>query len=178
MFTTRKKIKKLEQEKQELLNLKSKVEEEISLLEKMKELLEIEGEKIDISSVYLYECGNDKKIVKLKVTAGIGDTITKKNVRIYDSKLIDIFSGFVIFNMCSAELISRSEPMWLNRAKTTKARSLDEVCTITPICEIEPNLNAYVNGYVPLYVLQRLYYKLNNVDLKDDILNAPKLVLK
>ena len=34
MFT-RKQIKKLEQQKQEILNLKSKVEEEICLLEKM-----------------------------------------------------------------------------------------------------------------------------------------------
>mgnify|MGYP003469152936 CR=1 FL=1 len=43
---------------------------------------------------------------------------------------------------------------------------------------MKPNLLAYLDKKVPLYVLQNLYYKLNNIDINSKIFDTPKILKK
>lgn len=156
MFGNKKKMeqlkKELEQEKQQLLLIK--------------EQLEDTSPKIDIYDVYIWENKGIYNIVKLYIQNIRGNTWRGfgpvKNG--YESTLVDIFSNHTVYQKSSTMKIEKEEYV----AGETLAEGY--YAHLIPICEIEPNLLAYADKKVPLYVLQQLYYNLNKVDVNASIL--------
>lgn len=146
----------LELEKQELLFIK--------------EQLEDTSPKVDISNLYIWKDKGIYSIVRLDVSdcrgrawGGVG-----KMVDGYQSTLTDIFTNKVIYEKTSVEKINNKEYISGNTLENSY------YAYFYPIHCADRNLLAYTDKIVPLYVLQQLYYKLNNVDLNAKVLKKEK----
>lgn len=162
MFANKKKLKEIEEMKQEL-------EREKQELLFIKEQLEDSMPKIDISNVYVWEDKGVYSIVKLDIQKIRGvNKFFMMEVDGYGSTLIDVFSNNVIYQKDSMSKIRREENIL--------GETIGEGYTayLIPICEVDKNLLAYTDKKVPLYVLQQLYYKLNNVDVNAYTLKKEK----
>lgn len=148
----RKKIKKqieaLELEKKELLFIKQQLEDSTP--------------KINISDIYVWKASGVYSLVKLDIKKIVGRTWggIGRLTEGYESTLIDIFSNNVVYQKSSIKKISRNEFV----------KDGEYYALLLPLHEVDNNLLAYANKEVPMYVLQQLFYKLNNVDV-----NAYKL---
>ncbi|MBQ3020689.1 MAG: hypothetical protein IJD92_00515 [Bacilli bacterium] len=138
--------KKLEEEKQELLFIK--------------EYLEDKSPKIDISNIYVWEDAGVYSIVQLEVQKIRGKDWIGIETDGYLSTLIDIFTNNVVYQKSNLEKIKRKEFI--------SGENLYDgyYAHLISLYEVDRNLLAYADKKVPLYVLQKLYYRLNNVDLK------------
>lgn len=154
--------------KQEIIELKKELEsvkkENMFLKHRIQSTEETEP-LINISDVYIFKIDGIYKIVKLVIKDIIGNSLFEKNISGYESKLIDIFSGLTIYSKTSKIILS---PKYFEDCKNYK---------LIPIYKVESALLAYTNNLVPIYILKRLYYSLNQVDLSSPILN-PKSKIK
>jgi len=155
-----------EQKKLYDFQMKALQEEKIKLEKEREELLFIKKgldenqEKIDISDIYIWQVDNIFNIVKLDVKNIVGTSLSKV-VRGYHSTLTDIFSKKVIYEKKSMSYIERKELIMTEKTIYDE----NKYGYFYPVYEADKNLLAYVDKMVPKYVLQRLYYKLNNVDV-------------
>lgn len=150
MFENKKRLKQIEEEKENLLKIKDEIEF-------IKEQLEDKSPKIDISNIYAWNENDIYRIVKICDIPGS-----------YPYKMaVDIFSNEVIYKDGQCYL---SRPLYGIRSQERVKIQSDAYAYVTPICKIESALLAYPDKKVPLYVLQRVYYKLNNIDVKLPIL--------
>lgn len=140
MFENKKLLKQIEKEKQELLFIKSQLE---SIMP-----------KVDISNVYVWDCGGVSSIVRLVVRNIHGKNGFGTELDGYKSTLIDIFTNQVVYELNSVNLIKEKQYI-----------SKDNYAYFYKVHEIDHSLLAYADKKVPLYVLQELYFKLNNVDV-------------
>ena len=168
MFKNKKILEEIKEERRKL----SEEKEEIL---KLKEIMTSSYPKIDISYVYLceekgiYYIGKlyEKKI-KGRLYGGKGPLSDG-----YEATFVDIFNKNIIFKKGSRDKIGRKVCIF----EDDTLRNYHYV-HLTPICEIEPNILAYLDKQVPLYVLQNLYYKLNNIDINSKIFDTPKTLKK
>ena len=147
---------KLEKEKEELLFIK--------------ECLNNDSPKIDISDLYIWHDKGIYYIVRLDVTYIKGRTFggVGKIAYGYDSILTDIFTNRIIYQKTATEKI--------NNKQYIRGNSLEDgyFAYFYPIHEADRNLLAYTNKQVPLYILQQLYYRLNRIDVNAKILKKEK----
>ena len=136
----------------------------------IKEQLEDSTPKIDVSNIYVWKDKDLWSIVRLDVEkfrgrnwGGIGQEVDG-----YLSTLTDIFSDRIIYQRSSTEIVQRKQFI---RGKTLEE---NYYAYLLPLHEVDKNLLAYVDKKVPLYVLQQLYYKLNNVDVNEYVLTRKK----
>ena len=141
-----KEIEKLELEKKELLFIK--------------EQLDVSTPKIDISNIYVWKDKGLCSIVRLDVQKFCGRNWggAGKEVDGYFSTLTDVFSNNIVYQKSSTEIIQRKQYI------SGKTLSDGYYAFLLPLHEADNNLLAYANKQVPLYVLQQLFYRLNNVD--------------
>jgi len=163
MFGHKKRLKQIEEEKQQL-------EKEKQELLFIKEQLEDSTPKIDISNVYVWENKGVYSIVRLDIQEFQGRDYCGygKLVDAYQSTLIDIFSNNIIYLKSSTRLIEEKE--WMSGAKPGDGY----YARLLQLHKVDKNILAYANKKVPLYVLQQLYYRLNNVDVNAYILKKQK----
>ena len=153
MFKNKKEIQKLEKLKEELLFITNN--------------LETTTPKIDISNVYIWEENGLYSIVKLNIENIRGATWNGLG-RVkdgYKSTLTDIFTNQIIYTKKSVNLISQEQ--WI---MSSDENTPGHFAYLFPIYKLEPDILAYADKQVPLYALQQLYYKLNNVNLNNKIL--------
>jgi len=159
MFRHKKRLKELEdarleleKEKQELLFIKEQLDNTMS--------------KMDISNVYVWYDNDVYSIVRLEVENIQGRACRGHGKRVngYRSTLIDIFTNDVLYQKCSVDKIGSRE-LILNESLTD-----NHYAYLSPIYTVDRNILAYTDKMVPMYVLQQLYYKLNNVDVNAKIL--------
>ena len=162
MFGNKKRLQQLEQIEQSRKQLESEKQELLFI----KEQLENSTPKVDVSNIYVWKDKGLCSIVRLDVEkfrgrnwGGIGQVVDG-----YLSTLTDIFSGNIIYQRSATEIIQRKQYI---RGKTL-ADGYDAY--LLPLHEVDNNLLAYTDKKVPLYVLQQLYYRLNNVDVKKYVL--------
>ena len=163
MFRKKKILKEIQEEREQL-------EKEKQELLFIKYQLEDTTEKVDISDLYIWENNGLYSIVRLNVTdfsgrnwSGLGRLVNG-----YRSTLTDIFTNKVIYEKTSTEKICTEERILSNHVGE------GYYAYLTPIYSADRNLLAYIDKMVPLYVLQQLYYKLNNVDVNAKILKKEK----
>lgn len=111
-------------------------------------------------------------IVKLeveKMTGYVNRGLGPK-VEGYESKLIDIFTKKTIYKKLSISLIDKEQIV----LEENNYRKYHYGYLFT-ISEKARELLVYTDKQVPLYVLQRLYYKLNKVNLSSPLLEEPKI---
>ena len=137
------KLKEIEKEKEELI--------------KIKELLDNQSPKIDISDIYVWEVDGISYIVKscVKPIRMACMLSCGRMVNGFHSQLIDIFNNKIVYEKQSLNKIDYREFI------TEK----QDFALLTPINEADKSLLVYVDKMVPLYVLQQTYYKLNNIDV-------------
>lgn len=148
-----KKLEKLEKEKQELLFIKNQLDEVTP--------------KIDISDVFIWKDRGIHYIVRISINSIYESECNGIMIRYeeHDSTLTDIFSNQVIYHKKSRDYIKSEEAIHISDSSKNVRYAY-----CNPIYEYEPALLAYPNKLVPLYVLQRLLYRLNNVDVNASIL--------
>lgn len=160
MFGKRKILKQIETEKQQLEAIKQE-------LLFIKENLEDTTPKIDISDLYIWNENGLYSIVKLNVEnfrgATWGGLGRERNG--FKSTLVDIFTNQTIYIKQSLELINSKQ--WVNRGNSVED---GYYAYLTPIYKFDNNILAYADKKVPLYVLQQLYYKLNDVNINAYVL--------
>lgn len=78
----------------------------------------------------------------------------------FESTLTDIFTNEIIYKKCATKLITSKQ--WVNHGNSYIE---GYYAFLTPIYKVDKNILAYTDKKVPLYVLQQLYYKLNNVEV-------------
>lgn len=156
MFRNKKRLQEIEKEKQELLFIKQQLEDITP--------------KVDISNIYVWQAKGIYNIVKLDIQRirGIGAFTGGKEVDGYESTLVDIFSNNVIYQKVSMEKIKRVEYI----AGERREKGYEAI--LMPLHEIDKNILAYTDKKVPLYVLQQLYYKINNIDINTYTLKREK----
>ena len=156
MFRNKKRLQEIEKEKQELLFIKQQLEDITP--------------KVDISNIYVWKENRIYSIVKLDIQKirGTCAFLGGKEVDGYESTLIDIFSNNVIYQKDSIEKIKREEYI------PGKELGQGHDALVLPIHEVDKNILAYTDKKVPLYVLQQLYYKLNNIDINAYALKKQK----
>lgn len=163
MFGNKKILKQIEEAKQQL-------EAEKQELLFIKEQLEDSTPKVDISNIYVWQDKGLYSIVRLNVQKIHGKTWggIGKETDGYLSTLTDIFTNNIVYQKSATEKI--------NRKQYISGKTLDEgyYAYFIPLHDIDRNLLAYANKKVPLYVLQQLYYRLNNVDVNAYVLKKEK----
>lgn len=170
MFNRKKKRKELENEKQKLTELRQQIEIEKQELLFIKEQLEDKTNKVDISNIYVWQDKGLYSIVSLNVQdfvgrkwCGLGETVNA-----YESTLVDIFSNNIVYKKCSTEKIQSKEYI------IGESYRDHYYAYLLPLYSVDKNLLAYTDKKVPLYVLQQLYYRLNNVDINAYALKKQK----
>ena len=138
----KKRQKKLEIIKKEIIKAKNE-------LEAIKQLLEEKCEKIDISNTYIFTYG------------GLSYLVNFETIDSVHYNLRDIFNNQIIFNIISRGGNERQIYMRSNQ----NFNGQDEYADIYPILEDNPDLLIYVDRQVPEYVLQQYLYKLNNINI-------------
>ena len=160
MFKNKKILKEIQDEKEHL----EKIKEELLFI---KNQLEDTTPKIDISELYVWEENGLYSIVKLDVKnirgrAYFGLGLEENG---FETTLIDIFTNNIVYHRCAIERIKSKQ--WVNYGSSTED---GYYAYLYPLHKVDNNILAYTNKMVPLYVLQQLYYKLNNVDVNAHIL--------
>lgn len=155
MFESKKRLKLIEEARQQL-------ETEKQELLFIKEQLEDSTPKIDISDLYVWEENGLYSIVRLNVLNIRGVTWSGLGVERngFESTLTDIFTNEITYKKCATKLITSKQ--WVNHGNSYTE---GYYAFLTPIYKVDKNILAYTDKKVPLYVLQQLYYKLNNVDV-------------
>ena len=149
MFGSKKEIeenlKKIEKEKHELLFIK--------------EILENSLPKIDVTDLYVWEENGIYSIVKLEVKNIIAKDCFDILNNGFESTLIDIFTNKIVYKKTAIDKI--------NRKQFIAGETLYEghYAYLYPLYDADRNILAFVDKMVPQYVLQQLYYKLNNIDV-------------
>lgn len=163
MFKTKKELKQLEEVRKQLENEKQE-------LLFIKEQLGNSTPKVDTSNIYIWEDNGLYSIVKLNVTkyrgynwGGLG-----KEVDGYHSTLTNIFTNEVIFEKNSMNKIESEELIRKDSLENSY------FAHFFPIYAADRSILAYADKKVPMYVLQQLYYKLNNVNVNAQVLKKTK----
>lgn len=177
MFEERKASKKLiklltmiREETEHLKRTIIEVRKEREQLEYIKSLMEEDSPKINISNVYVFKNNNIKYIVKYEIRKD-GRTVNLKEVNpnnFYYSRLIDIFSNQIIYEEFDKGILK--EDFYIKKYNQYNSKDNDYIAKLIPILEVEPNLLVYSDRNVPIYILERLNYKINNIDVKAPIL--------
>ena len=166
MFGKKKRLEQLEKIEQARKQLKLEKQELLFI----KEQLEDSTPKVDVSNIYVWQHQGLFTIVRLDVEkfrgrnwGGLGDEVTG-----YLSTLTDIFTNNIVYQRSATEKIQRKQYIG--------GKSIEDgyYAYLLPLHECDRNLLAYTNKKIPLYVLQQLYYKLNNVDVKSLVLTRAK----
>ena len=155
MFNRKKKLRKIEQEKQKLLQEKQE-------LLRLKEILENNSPKVNIKDLYIFSVDDINYIVKLEVTKITGKNGYNMTLSGYESKVIDIFTNKTIYIKSSIDLIKRKE--LINKDIKNNFYYKDNYAYLKPIIEENKELLAYPNMLVPEYVLINLYHRINNIN--------------
>lgn len=163
MFKKQKLI--LEENKKVLEDIQREKEE---LLE-IKRMLEDSSEKINITNVFLFNRKGNYNFVELKVEKINGPTSRSKGriVDGYHSELIDIFSRVIVYEKRNVYPIQFEETI-------SDRYGVCYIAYLTPIILVDKNLLKYVDNMVPKIELQRLFYKINKVDLTNDVKTLKK----
>ena len=82
--------------------------------------------------------------------------------------MIDIFSKQIIYEEFNEGILK--EDFHIGKYNKCNSKNNDYIAKLIPILEVEPNLLAYSDRNVPIYILERLNYKINNIDVKAPIL--------
>ena len=166
MFKNKKILKQIQEEKQLLEEKKRQLETEKQELLFIKEQLKDSSHKVDISNVYIWQDKDLCSIVRLDIQNIRGKTWGGIGVETdgYLCTLIDIFTNNIVYQ--------RSATNKINRKQLISGETLYEgyYAYLYPLHEVDNNILAFTNKMVPLYVLQQLYYRLNNVDVNAHIL--------
>lgn len=158
-YVKKKKIlQQIDQEKQQLETIKQE-------LIFIKSNLEDKTPKIDVSNIYVWENNGLFSIVRLNE---VKLPVTPHSKSLVVSSLIDIFTNNVIYKKCSLYKVQRCEYI------SADIGEAGYYAHFYPIYDVDNNILAYADKKVPLYILQQLYYKLNNVDINADILKKTK----
>lgn len=112
-----------------------------------------EDSKIDISNVYIWHNGSENRIVRLHVSR----TAPQYMQYGYDSSLVDIFTNEVVYFKRDCERIKMKEYIY----------EKNNYAYITPLYEFNKNILVYPDNKVPLYVLKRIFYQINNIDISN-----------
>lgn len=165
MFGNKKLLKKIKNEKENLESLKQE-------LLFIKENLANEMPKIDISNLYVWQENGLRSIVKLDVKNIRGKAFFGLGVEEngYETTLTDIFTNKIVYVKRSLRLMKSKE--WISCG--TSLFEDGYYAYLDPIYKFDNNILAYINKKVPLYVLQQLYYRLNNVNVNSYTLKKEK----
>jgi len=160
MFGIKKRLKEIEEAKYQL-------EKEKNELLFIKNELNDSTPKIDVSNIYVWHDKGIYNIVRLNINEVHGRNLGGygKMVNGYHSTLTDIFTNNIVYEKCSQDKISNKE--------LVSERNLNQesyYAYLFPIHDIDRDLLAYTDKKVPLYVLQQLYYRMNNVDVNSYVL--------
>lgn len=149
MFPTKKAKRILEEANSKL----EQIQKEKKELEIMKKLLEYSYPKVDISNLYvLKENGNYFIVEKLEEPA-IGKSVYfNKEVNCTRILITDIFTKKIIYD----EAYLCRYPLSFHNLE------------LRPILSVEHSLLAFPEQKVPFYLLQQLFYKLNNISLEEN----------
>lgn len=142
-------LERIENEKEELLEIKR--------------ILEEKCEKVNITNVFSFNRRGHYNIVELK-SEKIQGTTERSRGRIvdgYHSELVDIFSNEIVYEKRNIEPIQIEEIVSDRYGDCYKAY-------LYPVTMADKSLLKYVDNLVPKIELQRLFYKLNNVQLTYD----------
>jgi len=161
MFESQKSLKAIERARQEIEKEKQLLLQEKEELLFIKNQLEDTTPKIDISNVYVFKEYGISRLVNLYREPISGENKDGQKIDGYRSTLIDIFSGSIIYEKKSVDPIQREETIY--HELYTIGNPQYHCVTCHPICEAVPDLLAYPDKQVPLYILQQHYYRLNNV---------------
>jgi len=151
---------------QEIENAKKELEYQKQELQFIKDQLEDTSPKVDITGVNIVKKNGIKYLAHAFSEPCTGRNGLGVAVKGYESTLVDIFSNQVIHKKTSIYPLQRKEEVFIDTGNYKESY----VITCTPICEVVPELLAYPNKQVPEYVLQQVYYRLNNVNVKSKIL--------
>lgn len=150
MFNNKRKLKKIAEEKRELENLRKEIERQKQELLKIKEILDENSTKIDITNVYMLTLNNVKYFVRINSKKIIAySPFFEKNIPANNIQLYDIFSNNCIFEKTSLDSFEKI----INNIKLKR------------IWEVNKSLLIYIDKMVPDYVLHQLFCNLNNIDL-------------
>jgi len=151
--------KVLEENNKVLENIQKEKEE---LLE-IKRMLEDNSEKVNITNVFLLNRNGHYNFVELKSEKIQGPTNRSRGKIVvgYHSELIDIFSRVIIYEKNSVKPI-QSEEYMADRYGDCY------IAYLYPVTMVDKNLLKYVDNMVPKIVLQRLFYKVNNIDITNN----------
>ncbi len=75
----------------------------------------------------------------------------------YDSSLVDIFTNEVVYFKRDCERIKMKEYIY----------EKNNYAYITQLYEFNKNILVYPDNKVPLYVLKRIFYQINNIDISN-----------
>lgn len=171
MFKNNKALKNIDNEKRQLEAQRQLLSREKEELLFIKNQLEDISPKVDITNTYIFEEYGIKHIVNLSIREFFGKDGFGRQCKGYESTVIDIFTGNIIYQQSKTEPLKRENKIYdeINFFDSTW-----HYIYCYPICEVEKNLMAYTDKKVPVYVLQQLYYKLNNVNVNANILKKNK----
>ena len=126
MFESKKRLKQIEEEKQQLEatrqqleKMKQQIEIEKQELIFIKEQLEDSTPKVDISDLYIWKDKGISSIVRLEVEKIDGQNYRGRNVSGYQSTLIDIFTGKIVYQKNSTRMMEKKEVMLGNNLTNT-----------------------------------------------------------
>ncbi len=161
MFGKNKKQKELERTLADIKLEKELLEKEKEQLLKIKQMMENTNnhDVIDISDVYVWIENGIHCLVRLAVENITGENKYGTIINEYKSTLTDIFTGKVIYEKNSTEKIDDLEKIDYN-GRTRLASFMN-------IFNVERELLIYIDKQVPKYILQQLFYRLNNIDISE-----------
>ena len=152
MFKRKKELKKLEEKRKEL-------EKEKQELLFIKQQLNDNSPKIDISNVYIWKYKDIYSLVYLNEKEILGIDIVNRERNGYSSTLTDIFSDEIVYKKSSLDRIQAQELI------TNPRDRYSSYAFLYSIYEYDKNLLAFTDKKVPKYLLQQLLFKLNNVNV-------------
>ncbi|MBR1413208.1 MAG: hypothetical protein IJ574_00875 [Bacilli bacterium] len=160
--------------------LLKKIQEEKEELRKLYNFLENNYPKTDISNVYVMKSNNNNilSIVKIEIIPIKEKKVFEKIVG-YKALVKNVFTGkyigrlFLDIEYPIYDQIIKGDINYHLREENDYNIDVDMHVQFSPILEVAPELLAYVNNEVPIYVLQKIYYELNNIDINDEIYDEP-----
>ena len=150
MFGSKKRLMEIKEARNELENEKKE-------LLFIKKLLEDQTPKIDISNVFVWYDNGLYSLVRLEVKKIKGKNCFGNIEDGYESNLIDIFSNCLVYRKTAVDTINSKEYVSTGEG--------GRYANLYPIHKFYTDILVYADKKVPLYVLQQLYYRLNNVDV-------------
>lgn len=164
MFKNNKLLQQLEKEKEEIIKEKNE-------LLRIKQIMEENTPKININEVYDFYLDGYHTFVKQEVINITGKTLGGAPTKGYQITLRNIFDNTIVYEASQKSKLNRKEYI-----EFYIRNSNDKYAYIIPIHELDKNLLAYTDKQVPQYVLQQLYYRLNNVDINSPLLTQKQLI--